>query len=239
MSGRDGRGGPGAVRAAAEGPIPVPRAVLFDLDGTLSDSLPDIHGALDRARRRLGLAGVTLDQVRGWVGCGAAMLVARSLGHGDEGAAEVRRVLAAFLEDYEAHADELSRTYPGVVEALAALRARGVRLAVTTNKPARAADALLEGLGIAESFDLVVTPDSAGTRKPDPAFVRGALEALGVAAGEALVVGDGQPDLRAARGAGVRCVALLGGYGDRAALRAEGADFEAEDVAEVARRMGL
>jgi phosphoglycolate phosphatase len=221
------------------GAIPLPRAVLFDLDGTLSDSLPDIHAALDTARRELGLPGVTPEQVRGWVGCGAAMLVAHSLGHDDETAPDVRRVLPRFLAIYESHADERSTLYPGVGEALDLLRAHGVRLAVTTNKPARAADALLAGLGVLERFEVVVTPDLAGTRKPDAAFIRFALERLGVAAGDALVVGDGLPDLHAARGAGVACVALLGGYGDKAALLADGPEFVAEDVAEVVRRMGL
>lgn len=224
---------------AASGAIPVPRAVLFDLDGTLSDSLGDIHAALDTARRELGLSGVTADQVRGWVGSGAAMLVARSLGHADESAADVRRVLARFLAVYETHADERSTLYPGVADALAALRARGVRLAVTTNKPARAADALLRGLGIFDRFDTIVTPEVAGVRKPYPAFVRCALDRLGVAAPDALVVGDGLPDLEAAHGAGVPCVALLGGYGDAAALVAARPTWTARDVAETAARMGL
>lgn len=221
------------------GPIPVPRAVLFDLDGTLSDSLGDIHWALDTARRELGLPGVTADAVRTWVGCGAPMLVARSLGHEDERAPDVRRVLGRFLEFYEANADARSTVYPGVVGALAALRSRGAKLAVTTNKPARATASLLRGLGLDRWFDTVVTPDDAGVRKPHPAFMRCALDRLGVAPADALVVGDGVPDVEGAKGAGVAVVALLGGYGDRTALLAAHADFYAADVAEVARRMGL
>lgn len=224
---------------ASRGPVPVPRAVLFDLDGTLTDSLPDIHWALDTARRELGLPGVTIEATRGWVGCGAAMLVARSLGHSDERAPDVRRVLDVFLRRYEAHADDRSVVYPGVLAALDALRARGVQLAVTTNKPSGACAALLRGLGLSDRFDAVVTPDVCGVRKPDPAFVRFALERLGVAAADAIVVGDGMPDVQAAQGAGVRCVALLDGYGDRAALLASHADWFASDVAELARRMHL
>lgn len=219
------------------GHIPVPRAVLFDLDGTLSDSLPDIHWALDAARRELGLSGVSIDAVQTWVGCGASMLVARSLGHEDEHAPDVRRVLDVFLRHYEAHADERSSVYPGVFAALEALRSRGVRLAVTTNKPGRAAESLLRGLGLLPWFDVVVTPDSAGVRKPDPAFMRFALDHLHVAAADALVIGDGVPDVEAAKGAGVPVVALLDGYGNRAALLAANADHYAADVAEVARRM--
>lgn len=224
------RATPGLGAPGSGAPIPLPRAVLFDLDGTLSDSLPDIHAALDAARRALALPGVTQEQVRGWVGCGAAMLVARSLGHEDEAAEDVQRVLARFLAIYEAHADDLSVLYPGVVDLLDRLRARGVRCAVTTNKPGRAADALLRGLGVLDRFDAVVTPDVAGVRKPDPAFIRCALGRVGVAAADAIVVGDGLPDLRAARGAGVRCVAVLGGYGDRAALVAERPEWVVEAV---------
>lgn len=234
-------GGSGTDGAAggAEGPIPVPRAVLFDLDGTLTDSLPDIHWALDTARRGLGLPGVTIEATRGWVGCGAAMLVARSLGHEDERAPEVARLLGAFLQAYEAHADARSTVYPGVVGALRALRARGVRLAVTTNKPSRACEALLRGLGLRPLVDLVVTPDDAGVRKPDPEFMRTALARCGVAADDAIVVGDGMPDVEAALRAGVACVALRDGYGDRTALEASGATWLAANVDEVARRMGV
>lgn len=223
-------------RVAHAANIPLPRAVLFDLDGTLSDSLPDIHAALDAARRELGLTGVTPSQVRGWVGCGAAMLVARSLGHEDEASPEVLRVLARFLGIYEEHPDDRSVLYPGVADLLDRLRTRGVRLAVTTNKPGRAAEALLRGLGVFDRFDAVVTPDAAGVRKPDPAFMRCALERLGVGASDAIVVGDGLPDLAAARGAGVRCVAVLGGYGDRAALLAQRPEWTVESVADLLGR---
>ncbi|MCE9638076.1 MAG: HAD-IA family hydrolase [Planctomycetes bacterium] len=222
-----------------DAPIAVPHAALFDLDGTLSDSLPDIHWALDAARRELGLPGVSIDAVQTWVGCGASMLVARSLGHEDEHSPDVRRVLDVFLRHYEAHSDERSTVYPGVVAALEALRVRGVKLAVTTNKPGRAADSLLRGLGLLPWFDLVVTPDSAGVRKPAAAFMRFALDHLHVAAADALVIGDGMPDVEAAKGAGVPVVALLDGYGNRAALLAAGANYYAADVAEVARRMGI
>lgn len=225
--------------ADATGPIPVPRAVLFDLDGTLADSLPDIHAALDGARRELGLPGVSVDAVRGWVGCGAAMLAARSLGHEDERCEDTRRLLAAFLRRYESHADERSVLYPGALDLLDALRVRGIQLCVATNKPLGAAEALLGGLGIRDHFDLLVTPEVAGVRKPDPGFMTCALEYLNVGPDESIVVGDGLPDIESAHAAGIRCVAILGGYGAPAALVAAKPRWCARDVAEVGRRMGV
>jgi phosphoglycolate phosphatase len=213
--------------------------VLFDLDGTLSDSLPGIAWSLNEGRRELGYESVSEASVRGWLGQGAAMLAARSLGHEDVGDPAVRRLTAVYLRHNEAGAPARSRLFPGAADLLARLRARGVRIGLTTNKPRGATASLLRGLGAEGAFDAVVTPEDAGAHKPDPAFVAYALRLLGVAARDALVVGDGLPDVDVARAAGVPVVALLGGYGDRAELAAAGADWCAEDVAEVARRMGL
>ena len=214
------------------------KAVLFDLDGTLSDSLPDIAWALNQARLDHKLLPVTDGQVKGWVGGGAAMLVARSLGAADDKDPRVAPVLATFLAHYEEHACDRSTLYPGVLELLERLGSRHVLVAVTTNKPTKAARALLEGLEILSLLDAVVTPDDCGgVKKPDPRFMKYALDKLGVAAKDAVVVGDGMPDIEAARGSGIRSIAILGGYGEEAALRAAGADEYVDTIADVAARL--
>lgn len=211
----------------------LPRAICFDLDGTLADSLPDIAWALNEARIDHRLTPVTDGQVRSWVGCGAAMLVARSLGTQDERDPRVMPVLATFLRLHETHAQDRSTLCPGVIDLFDFLDERRVAIACTTNKPAAAARALLDGLEILSRVHALVTPESCGTKKPDPRFMQTALEKLQVAAKDALVVGDGVPDIRAAKGAGIRSVAILGGYGDPAELRAAGADAYVQTVADL------
>lgn len=212
----------------------LPKAVLFDLDGTLADSLPDIAWALNEARMDAGLTPVTDGQVRGWVGGGAALLVTRSLGTADEADPRVAPLLATFLRHYEAHAHDLSTLYPGVPELLDFLEGKGVLMACTTNKPAGAARVLLEGLDLLSRLDALVTPETCGgVKKPDARFMKTALAKLGVAAKDAVVVGDGVQDIEAAKAAGVRSVAILGGYGDPEALRAAGADEYVQTIAEL------
>jgi phosphoglycolate phosphatase len=212
-----------------------PKAVLFDLDGTLSDSLPDIVASLNEARVDLGFTPVADSQVKGWVGAGAAMLVARSLGLEDEHDPETVHLLALFLRHYEDHAADNSRLYPGVEELLDLLEERGILVACTTNKPAGAARRLLEGLGILSRVDALVTPETCGgVKKPDARFLATALAKLDVAAKDALVVGDAVQDIQAARNSGIRVVAVLGGYGDPAALRAAKADAYVQSIGELA-----
>lgn len=217
-----------------------PKAVLFDLDGTLSDSLPDISWALNQARLDHELLPVTDGQVKGWVGGGAALLVVRSLGAKDERDPRVAPLLATFLAHYEEHACDRSTLYPGVAELLERLGAKGVLVACTTNKPVKAARALLEGLEILSLLDAVFTPDDCGgAKKPDPRFMACALERLSVAAKDAVVVGDGVQDILAAKAAGMRSIAILGGYGGEAALRAADADEYVTSIAEIGARIGV
>jgi len=215
----------------------LPKAVFFDLDGTLCDSLPDIAWALNEARVDAGLVPVTDGQVKGWVGGGASRLVARSLGLDDEHDPAVAPLLATFLRHYEAHAADESKLYPGVAELLDDLESRGVLIACTTNKPASAARSLLDGLDVLSRLDALVTPETCGGfKKPDPRFMATALTKLGLDAADVLVVGDSVQDILAAKSAGIRVVAVLGGYGDPDALRAAGADEYVATIAELRRR---
>jgi phosphoglycolate phosphatase len=193
--------------------------VLFDLDGTLVDSAPDLHAAADRMAASLGLAPYSRAEIVGMIGDGAKALVTRALaarGRGfDEAAYE------AFLADYTAHAAVETHPFPGIAALLDALEAQGWRLAVCTNKPEAAARALLDALGLADRFAAIGGGDSFPVRKPDPAHVRATLSAAGGDPARTVMIGDHHNDVQAARGAGIPCVFATWGYGT--AAMAEGA----------------
>lgn len=204
-------------------------AFLFDLDGTLADTLPDIAASANHVRTQHGLAPLPLAAVRTFVGDGARALLARALAEvlpaadGDRAA-----LLDAAMSRYTAHhatqCTEHARLMPGVPLHLDRLLAAGHALAVVTNKPERFARRVLAHLGIADLFGAIVGGDTLSERKPSPAPLLAALRILGAPVLGATMVGDGLADLRAGRAAGLSTIACLYGYGDPAALRAYGPD---------------
>ncbi len=193
----------------------LPRLAMFDLDGTLVDSVPDLAVAVDRMLATLGREPAGIEQVRLWVGNGARVLVRRALA-GDlrhDGVAEAlaEEALALFMEAY-ADNHQLTRVYPGVIETLDWLRQQDVALALITNKPARFLPELLADKGLAGYFQWLVGGDTLPQQKPDPAALFWVMDKAGVSAAEALFVGDSRNDVRAAKAAGVTCVALSYGY---------------------------
>ncbi|MFO0998155.1 MAG: phosphoglycolate phosphatase [Alphaproteobacteria bacterium] len=190
------------------------RAVVFDLDGTLVDSAPDIHDAINAVLVEESRAQVSLSRVIGMIGDGAEQLVARAFaesGPRPEGAA-LRALLSRFLARYEAHPARLTKPFPGVADTLALLKREGYRLGVCTNKPDRLTTVVLAALDLAPYFDAVVGPDAVERRKPDAAHMRATLEALGASAEDATMVGDGLNDVRIAKAAGMPCVCVTFGY---------------------------
>lgn len=191
------------------------RTAVFDLDGTLVDSAPDLAAPLNRLLAAHGLVPHPLPRVVGMIGDGARVLVARGFAahgitlEGDALAAATK----AFLADYESALVVETTLYPGVAATLAALRAGGWRLAVCTNKPVGAANAMLQTLGIAELFATVGGGDSFPTRKPDPAHLAATLAAMGATTDRAVMIGDHHNDIAAARGCGVPSVWASWGYG--------------------------
>lgn len=193
----------------------LPRLVMFDLDGTLMDSVPDLAAAVDKMLMLLGREPAGIERVRDWVGNGSRVLVRRALagkleheGVSDELADEA---LALFMQAY-AGGHELTAVYPGVRECLDWLREREVKLAIITNKPAQFIEPLLEEKGLAGYFDWLVGGDTLPQQKPDPAALFWVMDKAGAAPGESLFVGDSRNDVRAAKAATVRCVALTYGY---------------------------
>jgi phosphoglycolate phosphatase len=197
----------------------MPPIAVFDLDGTLVDSAPDIHAALDRLMAHLGLPGFTRPEVVGMIGDGVRVLVERALAA--RGRAFDAAALDAFSTDYTARAAEATALFAGIPEVLAGLQAAGWRLAVCTNKPAAATAALLGARGLAGRFAAVGGGDSFPVRKPDPGHVLATLAAAGGDAARAVMIGDHRNDVLAARGAGLPCIFAGWGYGPPA--MAEGA----------------
>ncbi|MDP2228617.1 MAG: phosphoglycolate phosphatase [Moraxellaceae bacterium] len=189
-----------------------PRLVMFDLDGTLVDSAADIALALNRALGDLALPEVGEAQVRDWVGRGASRLVYCVLEHAHRPADLHDALLARFMVRYQASVCAASTLYPGAAELLAACRAEGIALACVTNKSYAPARALLEALGILESFDLLLGGDSLAHKKPHPAPLQHCLQHFSVAPGSALMVGDSRNDVEAAQAAGVPVLAVPYGY---------------------------
>ena len=189
-------------------------AILFDLDGTLVDTAGDIAAALDALLVERGHAGLGEDVARGLVGDGARALIEkgwRAAGAPNPSPAELDALTRRWFELYEADIARRSRPYPGVPGTLAALKARGLKLAVVTNKADRPTAKLLAALRLDGFFDAVVGGD-VPFRKPDARHVRVGLAALGSAPGETAFVGDSPNDAYSARAAGLPFIAVPYGY---------------------------
>ena len=215
--------------------------LVFDLDGTLIDSAPDLRAALNEMLRERGRAPLSLAQVRQMIGDGAAALVARALAASGADPAAAADALPRFLQLYEADAVRLTRPYPGVPETLAALRRRGYRTAICTNKPQHATHTVLEGLGLLALFDGIAGGDRFAVKKPDPGHLLGLIGALGGAPDRAVMIGDGENDAAAAHGAGVPLVLMRYGYArvDPASLAADALLDRFDDLPAALDRLGL
>ena len=212
------------------------RTLLFDLDGTLVDSVPDLAAVLNRVMAARGLAGFSHAETALMVGDGVAKLVERAFAA--RGRTPDAGAIAEYSADYLAHAAVRTRPYPGVVEGLQALSGEGWKLAVCTNKPEAAARSLLTALGLAGYFAAVGGGDSFPVRKPDPAHLLATLRAAGGDPAHAVMAGDHANDVAAAHGAGLPCIFAGWGYGP--AAMAAGADAVAQDFAAmvaIARRL--
>jgi phosphoglycolate phosphatase len=210
-----------------------PVAVLFDLDGTLIDSRGDIAAACNHALASIGRTPLAEAVVAGYVGDGARMLVARATGAPPESPL-VERALAAFHAYYEAHPVVHTTRMPGCDEVLDALGDRPA--ALVTNKPRPATLAVLEGLGLLARF-AVVRAGSDGPLKPDPRAILEPLAAMGVEAGGAWMVGDGEQDVRAGRAAGCVTVGVRGGLQGDSKLVASSPDALVGSLLEVAEAL--
>jgi phosphoglycolate phosphatase len=214
------------------------RAVLFDLDGTLLDTVEAIAAALNRALTERDLRAVAVAQVRRMIGRGAPLLIARALAHlnVELDAAGQAQLLQRYLQHYhdiESGAQASDALYDGVSECLRALDAMGLRLAVVTNKSQQISAALLARVGLSAWIRAVIGGDSCERRKPDPQPLLLACQLLQVNCGEALMVGDSINDVQAARAAGMPVLCVPYGYNEGNDPRELPCDRLVETLAEV------
>jgi phosphoglycolate phosphatase len=193
----------------------LPKLVMFDLDGTLVDSVPDLAAAVDSMLLTLGRSPVGIEAVRIWIGNGARVLVRRALANDFEheavSEADTEEALAIFMEIY-AGSHTLTRVYPGVRETLKWMQKQGVQMALITNKPERFVAPLLDELKLGRFFRWIIGGDTMPQQKPDPAALFFVMKMAGIPASQSLFVGDSRNDVLAAKAAGVACVALSYGY---------------------------
>jgi len=193
--------------------------VLFDLDGTLIETAPEIADAVNDTLKRFGLPSVSQQQVNDWIGHGTRELLIQALaftGNTTPGAVRhsdsFRLIESEFAVFYGRRCGTRSRLYPHVRETLLALRAAGVRLAVVTNKEGRYTDTVLKAHELLPLFDRVISGDSLTVKKPDPAGIVECLKQFGLSSDRALFVGDSSIDVATARNAGITVWALPYGY---------------------------
>jgi phosphoglycolate phosphatase len=192
------------------------KAVVFDLDGTLIDSVPDLCAALNRLLADLGRPPLSNDEVKTMVGDGVRVLLQRALEARGGLLAEdaMDGAYRAFIADYEANSSVETRPFSGAEMALSRLKQAGVGVGVCTNKPQHATETVLSALGLAPFVDAVVGGDALpdGVRKPDGRHLLAVLEKLGVGADDALLVGDSPADIGCGKAAGVPTIAVSFGY---------------------------
>jgi phosphoglycolate phosphatase len=189
-----------------------PKAVIFDLDGTLIDSAPDIAAALNEVLVRRGLEPFPLERVKEMIGAGIPTLIKRALeAHGVE-PHDIQPLVTDMLGVYAGRATALTVPFDGAVDELRRLRAAGVKLAICTNKNQDITDIIVRDLDMAQYFTSVVGVRPGGSRKPDPAFLQIALDELGVEAADVVLVGDSSADASVAEAAGMPVVLASFGY---------------------------
>lgn len=202
------------MTAMTDVPTLWPKAVLFDLDGTLIDSAADLAAAANELLARDGLGPLKVAQVRGMVGDGIRKLVERAyVACGEHLSPEVLDMRhAAMMQVYGRHLTNLTTLMPGARDILPILRWKGVRTAVVTNKPEAFSRTILDHFGLMAVTDLVIGGDCGLPRKPAPDMLLHAAEIFGLMPPEVLMVGDGPADIAAAKAAGMPSAAVAGGY---------------------------
>jgi phosphoglycolate phosphatase len=190
------------------------RTIVFDLDGTLVDTAPDLINALNFVLDREGLPPVPLHSARNMIGAGARRLIERGLELEGRslGLEDVTRLTGDFIDYYAAHIADVSRPFEGLEGALDDLSARGYRFAVCTNKLEWLSKLLLDQLGLSSRFSAICGGDTFGVSKPDPAILRQTIARAGGEVSSAIMVGDSGPDIGVARRAGIPVIGVEFGY---------------------------
>ena len=192
-----------------------PEMILIDVDGTLVDSVPDLAYCVDEMMKQLERPPYGEDRVRNWVGNGVERLVRRALiGQldGEPEDADFEKAYPIFLDLYAENTSKRSVLYPGVREGVDYLKSAGFRLGCVTNKAAQFTLPLLKDLGVFDDFEIVISGDTLPKKKPDPLPLLHAAEHFGVEPAKAMMIGDSQSDVKAARAAGFQIICMSYGY---------------------------
>jgi phosphoglycolate phosphatase len=202
------------------------RLFLFDLDGTLIDSEADLAHSANLALGRAGLRPLQETRIAEFIGDGMRKLIERalreSIGSAPD-AALIDGVMALYQEEYEHHLLDRTRLYPGVVEALD--RVAWAKCAVVSNKPEHFSRLILDGLGIADRFCMILGEDSTRSRKPDPTALLKVIHSLNIAPAETVMVGDSPADILAGKAAGTMTCGVLWGFRSKEQLQAAGCEL--------------
>lgn len=204
------------------------KTAIFDLDGTLLNTLSDLHGSVNFALRELSFSERSVEEIRRFIGNGVVKLVERSVPAGTDEEAQ-KKCLAIFREHYLEHMNDNTAPYEGITDLLAVLRDKGIKTAVVSNKLHSAVAELCDGF-FGGLIDLALGVSDESERKPAPLNVFRALEALGSEKAETVYIGDSEVDVQTAKNAGLTCVGVTWGFRDRGELIEAGADFIAEST---------
>lgn len=202
-----------------------PKLIIFDLDGTLVDSAPDLALGVNGMLKDFDLPQVEEADVRLWVGNGSKKLVERALNKVASGA-DLMEAHSAFMKNYKANLNGASRLYAGCEELLESIKAQGIQMALVTNKPFEFVPSLLKTLNIHDYFELLIGGDSLPENKPSPMPLLHCAEQLSVPVQDCLMVGDSKADIMSAKAAEMPVLAVLQGYNQGLDLN----EFEPEVV---------
>ncbi len=216
------------------------RSVTFDLDGTLLDTIADLAEACRRMLAELGEPARAAEEIHRFVGKGMAVLVERCLTHGQPPSAErLQAGIAAFRRHYGEVNGRMTQIYPGVAEGLAAFRSAGYKMGVVTNKPGEFTEILLERVGLAEYFDVVVSGDTTAHKKPHPEPILHACRVLGTRPVDNLHVGDSKNDIQSARAAGCPVFCVPYGYNEGEPVDSAECDALVSNLVAACERLNL
>lgn len=212
------------------------KAILFDLDGTLVDSLPDIIAAVRLTEQELGLSSNTDEQIRDWIGNGAKVLIRRVVtGEAEQQLSESQwqQAFDVFMRHYAEQGTKLTKLYDGVEHLLQTLQQRGMPMALVTNKPKAITVELIRILQIDQYFDVVLGAGDVPNNKPAPDMLLLAAERLGIQVQDCLMVGDSSNDVKAARNADMLVAAVRGGYNHGEPIEQSDPDWVLDNLSEL------
>lgn len=204
---------------------------IFDLDGTLLDTLTDITNAVNYSLGQMNYPGRTAGEVCSFIGNGIKMLIRRAVPTGT-GEAEYEKTLALFMEYYLVHVADFSKPYDGIIEVVDTLKNRGCKLAVVSNKTDRAATAVVRQF-FGSRFDMVVGKRDCFPTKPAPDSVLFVMKNLGADSADTVYIGDSEVDVQTAHNAGLPCIGVTWGNRDRAELVENGAEYVVDSPREI------